>query len=205
MTTGGTPELVLASSSRYRAELLQRLRVPFVQRAAQIDESRRADEPPQALALRLATQKAAAVAQALPGCWVIGSDQVCAVDGDVLGKPGSHPAAVAQLQRLSGRRAVFHTAVCVIAPDGALQQRNCPTEVEFRKLSPDDIEAYLRLDQPYDCAGSAKSEALGPALMRFMRSDDPTALVGLPLIALCDMLRLSGYDVLARARAGPPR
>ncbi|MDD4888142.1 MAG: Maf family protein, partial [Thiomonas sp.] len=115
------------------------------------------------------------------------------------GKPGSHAAAIGQLQRLSGRQAVFHTAVCVIAPDGAQQVRNCPTEVEFRSLGLQEIEAYLRLDMPYDCAGSAKSEALGPALLKRMRSDDPTALVGLPLIDLCDMLRHSGFDVLARA------
>ncbi|MGC9184141.1 MAG: Maf family protein [Thiomonas sp.] len=197
-----TAELILASTSRYRADLLRRLRVPFMQRAPDVDEARRSGEAPVDLALRLAAEKAAAVARGTHGAWVIGSDQVCMLGDEALGKPGSHAAAVDQLQRLSGRVAVFHTAVCVIAPDGTQQVRNCPTEVEFRRLSPAEIEAYLRLDQPYDCAGSAKSEALGPALLRHMRSNDPTALVGLPLIDLCDMLRRSGYDVLDRAQ--PP-
>ncbi|OYV32248.1 MAG: septum formation protein Maf [Thiomonas sp. 20-64-5] len=196
-----TPDLILASTSRYRADLLRRLRVPFSQRAPDVDETRRSGESPVELALRLAAEKAAAVARSARDAWVIGSDQVCMLGDEALGKPGSHAAAVDQLQRLSGRQAVFHTAVCVIAPDGTQQVRNCPTEVEFRRLSQPEIEAYLRIDQPYDCAGSAKSEALGPALLRQMRSNDPTALVGLPLIDLCEMLRRSGYDVLARAQA----
>lgn len=194
------PDLILASTSRYRADLLRRLRVPFAQRAPDVDEARRNGESPVELALRLAAEKAAAVARSAGGAWVIGSDQVCMLGDEALGKPGSHAAAVGQLQRLSARQAVFHTAVCVIAPDGAQQVRNCPTEVLFRSLSLQEIETYLRLDTPYDCAGSAKSEALGPALLKHMRSDDPTALVGLPLIDLCDMLRHSGFDVLARAR-----
>ncbi len=199
MTGPADPVLVLASTSRYRAELLQRLRVPFSSRAPEVDETRRVDESALDLALRLAAEKAAAVARTAPGCWVIGSDQVCMLGGEALGKPGSHAAAVAQLQQLSGRDAVFHTAVCVIDPDGGVQVRNCPTEVRFRTLSPAEIETYLTLDAPYDCAGSARSESLGPALLKHMRSDDPTALIGLPLIDLCDMLRLSGFDVLARA------
>jgi septum formation protein len=194
-------DLILASTSRYRADLLRRLRVPFMQRAPDVDETGRSGESPVDLALRLAAEKAAAVARTVPGAWVIGSDQVCMLRDKALGKPGSHAAAVEQLQRLSGQAAVFHTAVCVIGPDGAQQVRNCPTEVEFRRLNLTEIETYLRLDQPYDCAGSAKSEALGPVLLRHMRSDDPTALVGLPLIDLCDMLRRSGYDVLARAES----
>ena len=200
MTDIATAELILASTSRYRADLLRRLRVPFTQRAPDVDETRREGESPVELALRLAAEKALAIAHTARGAWVIGSDQVCTLGDEALGKPGSHAAAVGQLQRLSGNEAVFHTAVCVIAPDGSQQVRNCPTEVEFRVLSPPEIETYLRLDQPYDCAGSARSEALGPALLKRMRSDDPTALVGLPLIDLCDMLRQSGFDVLARAR-----
>lgn len=202
---GSSADLILASSSRYRAELLRRLRVPFEQRAPAVDEARRPGEAAVELALRLAREKAAAVAVSVPRAWVIGSDQVCALNDAVLGKPLSHAAAREQLQALSGRVAVFHTAVCVIAPDGSQQLRNCPTEVEFRRLSPTEIDAYLRLDQPYDCAGSARSEALGPALLERMRSDDPTALIGLPLIALCDMLRRSGYDVLERAQRSAQR
>lgn len=193
-------DLILASTSRYRAELLQRLRVPFSARAPGVDESRRVGESALDLALRLAAEKAAAVTRSAPGTWVIGSDQVCMLGDEALGKPGSHDAAVVQLQRLSGREAVFHTAVSVVSPDGKTLVRNCPTEVKFRTLSQQDIERYLALDTPYDCAGSAKSESLGPALLTQMRSNDPTALIGLPLIDLCDMLRLSGFDVLARAQ-----
>ncbi|MCE1162823.1 MAG: Maf family nucleotide pyrophosphatase, partial [Thiomonas sp.] len=197
MASSTEPDLILASTSRYRAELLGRLRVPFATRAPEVDEARQTGESPLDLALRLATEKANAVARAAPGAWVIGSDQVCMLGDDALGKPGSHDAAVAQLRRLSGLEAVFHTAVCVISPDGKTQIRNCPTEVTFRTLRDDDISRYLKLDAPYDCAGSAKSESLGPALLTRMRSDDPTALIGLPLIDLCDMLRQSGFDVLA--------
>ncbi|CUA97670.1 Maf family protein [Thiomonas bhubaneswarensis] len=195
------PELILASTSRYRAELLRRLRVPFAARAPEVDETRKPGESPLDLALRLAAEKAAAVARNAPGAWVIGSDQVCMLGDEALGKPGSFGTAFEQLQRLSGQQAVFHTALCVISPDSRTQVRNCPTEVTFRPLSDGDIERYLRLDTPYDCAGSAKSESLGPALLTQMRSDDPTALIGLPLIDLCDMLRQSGFDVLARASA----
>ncbi|WP_449371540.1 Maf family protein [Thiomonas sp.] len=200
MTQPADSALVLASTSPYRAELLRRLRVPFSIRAPGVNETRRAGESALDLALRLAAEKASAVARHSPGCWVIGSDQVCMLGDETLGKPGTHAVAVSQLQRLSGRDAVFHTAVCVIAPDGGMQLRNCPTEVRFRTLSPVEIETYLALDAPYDCAGSARSESLGPALLKHMRSDDPTALTGLPLIDLCDMLRLSGFDVLARAQ-----
>lgn len=200
MTNPATPDLILASTSRYRGELLQRLRVPFIHRAPDVDETRQDGESPVKLALRLASEKACAIARAARQSWVIGSDQVCMLGDEALGKPGSHAAAVGQLRRLSGCTAIFHTAVCVIAPDGSKQVRNCPTEVEFRLLSEAEIESYLGLDKPYDCAGSAKSEALGPALLKRMRSDDPTALIGLPLIDLCDMLRLSGFDVLARAQ-----
>jgi len=133
MSASTTADLILASTSRYRAELLRRLRVPFIQRAPDVDESRQSAEAPQDLALRLAAEKAFAIARGAPGHWVIGSDQVCVLGDAVLGKPGTHAAAVQQLQRLSGCRAVFHTAVCVIAPDGSEQLRNCPTEVQFRQ------------------------------------------------------------------------
>ncbi len=192
--------LVLASTSRYRAELLRRLRVAFAQCAPDVDESRRPGESPQALALRLAEHKARAVASAFPQAWVIGSDQVCALGDESLGKPGTVEAAQTQLQRLSGRAAVFHTAVCVVAPGGRHLLRNVPTEVEFRQLSAAEIATYVDLDNPLDCAGSAKSESLGPVLLRHMRSDDPTALVGLPLIAVCDMLRETGFDPLEQAQ-----
>ncbi len=199
MVSRTEPDLILASTSRYRAELLARLRVPFLTRAPGVDETQQRGESPRDLALRLAAEKAHAVARTAPGAWVIGSDQVCMLGDEALGKPGSHDAAAAQLRRLSGHDAVFHTALCVVAPDSTTQVRDCPTAVRFRTLDENDIARYLQLDTPYDCAGSAKSEALGPALLSMMRSDDPTALIGLPLIALCDMLRRSGFDVLARA------
>ncbi len=194
-------DLVLASTSRYRAELLARLRLDFEQLAPAVDESRRLGESPRELALRLAQAKAAAVARLRPHAWVIGSDQVCALGDAALGKPGSTDRAREQLRQLSGQTAVFHTAVCVAAPSGEVAVRDVPTQVVFRDLSEAEIDRYLALDQPLDCAGSAKSESLGPALLRSMQSDDPTALIGLPLIAVCDLLRDSGYDVLARAAA----
>lgn len=187
------PTLVLASTSRYRQELLARLRLPFTVQAPRVDETPRPGEAPDALALRLAEAKARAVAAHLPDAVVIGSDQVCSCDGRVLGKPGNHAAAVEQLQFLRGREAVFHTAVALADAGGLLAMRNVPTVVRMRALGDAEIEAYLRAEQPYDCAGSAKSEGLGITLLASMRSDDPTALVGLPLIALCDMLRAAGY------------
>ncbi len=187
------PMLILASTSRYRQELLARLRLPFTVQAPRADETPRPGEAPEALALRLAEAKARAVAAHQPGALVIGSDQVCCCDGRVLGKPGNHAAAVEQLQFMRGREAVFHTAVALAGPGGLLAVRNVPTVVRMRDLDDSEIEAYLRAEQPYDCAGSAKSEGLGITLLASMRSDDPTALVGLPLIALCDMLRAAGY------------
>ena len=191
-----TPPLVLASTSAYRRELLQRLRVPFQVQAPRVDETARDGESPRDLALRLAREKAGAVASALGPAWVIGSDQVCACDGAVLGKPGGFDAALRQLQRLRGREAVFHTAVALLDPTGGLQVREVPTVVRMRELDDTRLRAYLLAEQPYDCAGSAKSEGLGIALLETVRSDDPTALVGLPLIALCGMLMASGFDLL---------
>lgn len=194
------PTLVLASTSRYRRELLERLRLPFEVQAPHVDETPQPDEPPAALALRLALEKARAVARARPEAVVIGSDQVADLDGTPVGKPGTHERAVAQLSAMSGRRVVFQTAVAVVrATTGFERALLAPVTVRFRTLSPAEIERYLRLEQPYDCAGSAKSETLGIALLQAIESDDPTALVGLPLIRTCELLREAGLDPLGAA------
>jgi septum formation protein len=191
------PRLVLASTSRYRRELLQRLRLPFDVVAPEVDESPRPDEAPAALAARLALAKANAVAAAHPDAVVIGSDQVCEVDGHALGKPLHHERAVQQLSLLSGRTAVFHTALAVVcAARGFVRTEAAPVRVRFRALGPEEIEHYLRIEQPYDCAGSAKCETLGIALLDAIDSDDPTALVGLPLIRTARLLREAGIDPL---------
>ncbi len=191
------PPLILGSTSRYRRELLQRLRLPFEAVSPQVDETPLPGEAPAAMALRLALAKAQAVAALHPQAVVIGSDQVADLDGQPIGKPGTHERAVAQLQQLSGRRAVFQTAVAVVrAGTGFAEALLAPVKVQFRKLSDAEIEHYLRLEQPYDCAGSAKSETLGIALLESIESDDPTALVGLPLIRTCQLLRRAGLDPL---------
>ncbi|WP_018912368.1 nucleoside triphosphate pyrophosphatase [Thiomonas sp. FB-6] len=195
------PPLILASTSAYRRELLQRLRQPFAVQAPGVDEARRPGEAPRELALRLAREKALAVASAAGPAWVIGSDQVCACDGEILGKPGGFDAALRQLQHLRGREAVFHTAVALVDPQGSVQTREVPTTVRTRVLDDARLRTYLLAEQPYDCAGSAKSEGLGIALLQSVRSEDPTALVGLPLIALCDMLAQAGFDLLADGQA----
>ena len=195
-THAAPPKLVLASTSRYRRALLQRLRLPFEVMAPLVDETPTAGAEPEALARRLAEAKARAVARQCPGDWVIGSDQVCACAGRVLGKPGAHAAALAQLQWMRGRDAVFHTALALVRGDGAVHVRSVPTTVRVRALDDALLDAYLRAEQPYDCAGSAKSEGLGIALLESLHSDDPTALVGLPLIALCDFLLAAGYPLL---------
>ncbi len=192
------PSLVLASTSRYRRELLQRLRLPFDVQAPEVDETALDGEAPAALALRLALAKAQAVASRRPSAVVIGSDQVCDLDGTAIGKPGSHARATAQLRQLSGRTAVFQTAVAVVRLDtGYAQVLLAPVTVRFRALGDAEIERYLRLEEPYDCAGSAKCETLGIALLDAIASDDPTALVGLPLIRTCRLLREAGIDPLA--------
>lgn len=194
------PPLILASTSRYRRELLGRLRLPFTVEAPHVDETPEPGEAPPALAQRLALAKARAVAERHPGAVVIGSDQVADLDGEAIGKPGDHARAVAQLERMSGRRVVFQTAVAVArAERGFAEVRLAPVVVRFRVLTADEIERYLRLEQPYDCAGSAKSETLGIALLDAIDSDDPTALVGLPLIRTCALLRAAGLDPLAAA------
>ena len=192
------PRLVLASTSPYRRELLQRLRLPFVVISPQVDEAAATGEAPAALAQRLALAKANAVAAREPNAIVIGSDQVAELDGIALGKPGSHDRATQQLRSMSGRAVRFHTAVAVVrASSGFLQQALVTVTVRFRQLSDLEIERYLLLEQPYDCAGSAKCETLGIVLAAAIESDDPTALVGLPLIRTSAMLRAAGLDPLA--------
>ena len=192
--------LILASTSRYRRELLERLRLPFTVHAPDVDEAARPGEAPAALALRLARAKAQAVAALHPGAVVIGSDQVADLDGNAIGKPGTHERAVEQLRRMSGRSVVFQTAVAVVcAARGYAGEALVPVTVRFRSLSDAEIEHYLRTEQPYDCAGSAKVEALGIALIEAIESDDPTALIGLPLIRTCALLRKAGIDPLRPA------
>jgi septum formation protein len=195
------PPLILGSTSRYRRELLERLRLPFAVDAPRVDETPLPGEAPAALATRLALAKAREVATRHPGALVIGSDQVADVDGEAIGKPGSHERAVAQLRRMSGRAVVFQTAVAVVRPETGFEQvERVPVTVRFRALDDDEIERYLRLEQPYDCAGSAKCETLGIALLSAIESDDPTALVGLPLIRTSALLRAAGLDPVRQAR-----
>jgi len=192
------PRLVLASTSPYRRELLQRLRLPFVVIAPEVDEAAANGEAPGALAQRLALAKANAVAGREPNAIVIGSDQVAELDGVALGKPGSHDRATQQLRSMSGRAVRFHTAVTVVRlASGFRQQALVTVTVRFRQLSDHEIERYLLLERPYDCAGSAKCETLGIVLAEAIESDDPTALVGLPLIRTSAMLRAAGLDPLA--------
>ena len=191
------PPLILASTSRYRRELLERLRLPFDVVSPQVDETPQAGESPAALAVRLAAAKAAAVAALHPRAVVIGSDQVAELDGAPIGKPGNHERAVAQLRTMRGRSVVFYTAVAVQrAATGYAGAALAPVTVRFRDLADAEIEHYLRTEQPYDCAGSAKCETLGIALLAAIESDDPTALVGLPLIRTCALLREAGIDPL---------
>ena len=190
-------KLVLASTSRYRRELLGRLQLPFESAAPDVDETALQGETPPQTALRLAQLKARAVAQKFPAALIIGSDQVATLDGAQIGKPGGHARALAQLKSMQGRAVVFHTALCLLnSESGRTQVREIPVTVHFRPLSEAQIEAYLRKEQPYDCAGSAKSEGLGIALVERYEGDDPNALIGLPLIALTDMLRGEGLDPL---------
>lgn len=206
------PTLILASSSVYRQELLSRLNLPFHAIAPHIDEQALDSESAQQTAMRLAQQKAQAIAQLHPHAIVIGSDQVATLDGQQIGKPGSHPAALRQLQMMRGKQVIFHTAVCVIGqpliqPSNLpsqptldkpaipfIQLQNVTTTVQFRDLPDHELDAYLQIEQPYDCAGSAKNEALGITLAEKISSDDPTALTGLPLIAVTGMLRNLGLS-----------
>ena len=195
------PTLILGSTSRYRRELLERLRLPFEVHAPDVDETPRPGEAPAALAQRLALAKAHAVSAVHPDAVVIGSDQVADLDGVPIGKPGTHARAVEQLRAMRGRSIVFQTAVAVVRRDtGYVGTALAPVTVRFRELNDAEIEHYLRTEQPYDCAGSAKCETLGIALLDAIDSDDPTALVGLPLIRTCALLRAAGIDPLV-----PPR
>jgi septum formation protein len=187
--------IVLASTSPYRRELLQRLRVTFSVQAPDIDERPLAGELPRATALRLALAKASCVARQCPGSIVIGSDQVADIDGEALSKPGHHAAALVQLRRMQGREVVFHTAVAVVGPGGGHAVDEVPTAVRFRVLPTAQLDAYLHAERPYDCAGAAKIEALGITLVESVRSDDPTALIGLPLIRLTTLLAAYGVTL----------
>ena len=192
-----SPPLILASTSPYRRELLQRLRLPFEVQAPHVDETALPGESPALLAQRLALAKAHAVAALRPEAIVIGSDQVADLDGQAIGKPGTHERAVAQLRQMRGRRVTFQTAVAVVrAETGYAQVLLAPVVVAFRMLSDAEIEHYLRTEEPYDCAGSAKCETLGIALLDAIDSDDPTALIGLPLIRTCRLLREAGLEPL---------
>ncbi len=190
------PRLILASSSTYRAELLSRLQLSFETISPEINESALPNEAPEATALRLAQEKAAVVAAQFDDVLVIGSDQVATLDGLQIGKPGNHENALQQLQMMRGRRVVFHTALCLFdgrknvdAAKSKSQSQNIQTIVTFRNLPDHELDAYLRIEQPYDCAGSAKNEGLGIAIIEKIESEDPSALTGLPLIALTTMLR----------------
>ena len=188
--------LILGSTSRYRRELLERLRLPFDVHKPEVDETAHAGETPLTLARRLALAKARAVAERFPQAIVIGSDQVADLAGTAIGKPGTHERAVEQLRAMRGREVVFQTAVAVVcAASGFAGEALAPVRVRFRELGDAEIERYLLAEQPYDCAGSAKSEGLGISLLEAIESDDPTALVGLPLIRTCALLRQAGLMV----------
>jgi septum formation protein len=188
-----TRRLVLGSTSRYRRELLSRLHIPFDVAAPEVDETPQPGETPEQIARRLALAKARAVAAKYPSAVVIGSDQVADLDGEPLGKPGTHENARAQLQRMSGRTVVFQTAVAVVCLDSGFEQQDlAPVRVHFRELGAAEIENYLRLEQPYDCAGSSKTEDLVIVLVAPIDNDDPTGLVGVPPIRTCRMLPAAG-------------
>lgn len=189
--------LILASSSPYRQELLARLNIPFTAISPDIDESPLAHEQPQETALRLAQLKARKVAESNPNTLIIGCDQVATLDGAQLGKPITHENAVKQLQLMRGRSVTFHSALCLFNPQTShMQAEVVPYEVEFRKLTDAQIENYLQIEKPYNCAGSAKSEGLGIALIAEMRGTDPNALIGLPLIRLITMLQNEQVSVI---------
>ena len=189
--------IVLASTSPYRRDLLARLRLPFDVAAPRVDETPRPGETARETALRLAQAKARAVASAFPGALIIGCDQVAALDGACLGKPGSHGNAVAQLKTMRGREVLFHTALALLNTESAaIQAAEVPTAVRFRNYSDGEIERYLALEQPYDCAGSAKIEGLGIVLVERVTGDDPSALIGLPLMQLVSMLRQEGVSIV---------
>lgn len=188
------PTLILASSSPYRRQLLERLGLPFTTIAPNLDESPLPGETPKNLTLRLAKAKAKAIATLHPNAWIIGSDQSADLNGQVIGKPGTHEAALSQLKQMQGQVVVFHTALCLTGKDFC-KTVNIPTTVQFRKLSEQVLDQYLRIEKPYDCAGSAKSEGMGIILLEKIDSQDPTALIGLPLIALTSLFQEAGISV----------
>lgn len=193
-----TRPIILASTSPFRRELLARLGLPFAVAGPAIDEAPLPDEGPKDTALRLSEAKARAVASDFPDALIIGSDQVAFLDGVIFGKPGGHEQAVEQLRALRGRQVHFFTGLCLLdTQSGRATVRGVATQVTFRDLADEEIEAYLRKEPAYDCAASAKSEGLGIALMAKMEGEDPTALIGLPLIALCDLLRIENVPVLS--------
>ena len=192
-----TPQILLASSSSYRRELLQKLHLPFSWASPNINEAALPEQSPQALTLRLAEQKAKALAANHPEHLIIGSDQVATLDGAIIGKPGTHSTAVEQLQKCRGRDLVFLTSICLLNTKTGKTQLSLETyNVSFRELSDQQIDRYLRLEQPYDCAGSFKAEGLGISLFNKMEGEDPNTLIGLPLIALIRMLNNEGIDPL---------
>jgi septum formation protein len=192
-----TPKIVLASTSPFRRELLARLGLPFETADPAVDETPWPGETPEATALRLSEEKARAVASKFPDALIIGSDQVACLDGQIFGKPGNHENAVRQLQTMRGRSVNFFTGLCLLnAKTGVAHLRGVPTLVTFRDLADAEINNYLLREQPYNCAGSAKSEGLGIAVIARMVGEDPNALIGLPLIALCDLLRSENVTVL---------
>jgi len=196
LASSGRP-LILGSTSRYRKELLTRLRIPFETSAPDVDETPHSNESPKDLALRLALAKARAVALKYPEAVVIGSDQVADLEGIPLGKPGNHANAILQLQRMRGKTVIFQTALSVVCIATGYERTDlAEVKVKFRDLSDVEIETYLRAEEPYDCAGSAKSEGLGIALLDSIDNDDPSALIGLPLIRTCQMLREAGVKLL---------
>lgn len=198
MHSSANRKLILGSTSVYRRELLGRLRIPFSVESPHVDEAALPGEVPVTLAMRLALAKAQAVAARFPDAVVIGSDQVADLDGTALGKPGDHARAALQLRQMSGKVVIFQTAIAVVcAASGFCEQALAPVKVTFRDLSDSEIENYLQAEQPYDCAGSAKSEGLGIALLERIDNDDPTALVGLPLIRTATLLRAAGINLLA--------
>jgi septum formation protein len=199
--SASTPTIILASSSRYRREVLEKLHLTFSCVSPDIDETPLVNESPEQTSLRLSESKARKVAERYPQALIIGCDQVATVDGLQIGKPGNHENAVKQLTMLSGKEVVFHSAIALYdSASQHMQSTSVPYHVKFKPLTPLQIETYLRLEQPYDCAGSAKSEGMGIALLDYMRGDDPNALIGLPLIALVNMLQHAGINVLSLPR-----
>ncbi len=189
-----TKQLVLASSSIYRRQLLERLGLPFTIASPDVDETPLEHELPETMTRRLAQLKASALSKQFPEAWIIGSDQSADLHGQIIGKPGNHERALAQLKQMQGKTVVFHTALCLLQGENQITL-SIPTRVRFRNLPDESLENYLRIEKPYDCAGSAKSEGMGIILLEQIESDDPTALIGLPLIALSGLLREAGFVI----------